>query len=98
MINDRASRLTARVAPFLDAVASARSAGLTWRDLAVVLGVASPNALRQAVRCCKYKADQLPLPEVQQDKPAVKVTAPVKVSGGGQVSDVESVINKNLIA
>ncbi len=66
LLNDRATRLTARVAPYRDAILLARKAGLTWADIGRVLGVqVPPAALRQAVRRCRYEAPQIPLPEPQ---------------------------------
>ena len=63
-LNDRATRLTAKVAPYRAAIALARKAGLTWADIGRVLGVqAAPAALRQAVTRCHYQAEQIPLPE-----------------------------------
>lgn len=71
LLNDRATRLTARVAPYREAIAKARKAGLTWADVANALGVqVPPAALRQAVkRCHRYQADQVPLPEVVASAP-----------------------------
>ncbi len=66
-LSDRATRLTARVAPYQEAITAARAAGLTWADIARALGVqAPPAAVRQAVKRCRYEAAQIPLPEPQQ--------------------------------
>lgn len=93
-IQDRASRQTARVAPYLDAITTARKAGLTWRDLAEVLGVQSPGALRQAVKSCKYKAEQIALPEPEK----TKTTKTPAVQPQQKTEEMASVINKNLIS
>lgn len=61
-IQDRATRLTARVAPYRDAILTARAGGLTWGDIGRLLGIQSPDAVRQAVKSCQYKAEQIPLP------------------------------------
>lgn len=62
--DDLATRLTARVAPYRDAITAARKAGLTWRDLTNVFGCVKPNRLRWAyLHCDKYEAEQVPLPE-----------------------------------
>lgn len=63
-INDQATRMTARVAPYRDAILKARGLGLTWPDLCAVLGLeASPDRLRAAVRLSvRYSAKQIPLP------------------------------------
>lgn len=75
-IVDKATRLTARVAPYLSAIAAARAAGLTWGDIATALGASSPGAVRQAFRNCKYKANQLPLPEQEwEPKPVAQTQA-----------------------
>lgn len=69
-ISDRATRLTARVAPYRDAITKARKAGLTWRDIGQALGVQSPDRLRWAVaHCGRYEAEQIPLPEPTQTQP-----------------------------
>jgi hypothetical protein len=63
-LNDRATRLTAKVAPYREAITQARKAGLTWGDLVRALGLeVPPAALRQAVKRCHYQAEQIPLPE-----------------------------------
>lgn len=62
-INKHASRLTARIAPYLDAIREARSAGLTWKDVSRLLGTDNHDQLRWAVKTCKYQVKQLPLPE-----------------------------------
>ncbi len=63
VLADQATRLTARIAPYRDAIKSAREAGLTWRDLARILGVKDQRHLRWAVgHCERYKAEQVPLP------------------------------------
>lgn len=80
-IHDHATRLTAQVAPFLDAIKSARAGGLMWGDIGGLLGIKSGDALRQAVKKCRYVADQVPLPEPRPDKPVVKGA----VVGAGQV-------------
>ena len=61
-INDHATRLTARVAPYLEAIAKARAAGLTWADIGSVFEVKA-RRLQWAVKHCRYTAEQKPLPE-----------------------------------
>ena len=61
-INDQATRLTARVAPYLEAIATARAAGLTWGDIGSVFEVKA-RRLQWAVKHCRYTAEQKPLPE-----------------------------------
>ena len=64
MAGNQPTRLTARVAPFRDAIAAARAAGYTWVDLARVLDVANATSLRRAwAQCGKYQAEQAPLPQ-----------------------------------
>ena len=61
-IHDHATRLTARVAPYLEAIAKARAAGLTWADIGHVFQVKA-RRLQWAVKHCRYTAEQKPLPE-----------------------------------
>ncbi len=69
-LNDRATRMTARIAPYKVAIAEARRAGLTWRDIAQLLGIQGTDAVRQAVRKCQWTAEQMPLPEPLPQQPA----------------------------
>lgn len=71
-LNDHATRLTSRVAPYLEAIAKAREGGLTWRDLGRLFGV-SDRRLRWAVSHCKYTAEQVPLPAPAPAQPAATV-------------------------
>ncbi len=83
-LNDRATRMTARVAPYKEAIATARRAGLTWRDIAQTLGIQSADAVRQAVRKCQWAAEQIPLPEPpppQQPARQQQPTAPAAAGG-----------------
>ncbi len=75
-INDHATRLTARVAPYLEAIAEARAAGLTWADIGHVFQVKA-RRLQWAVKHCRYTAEQRPLPEPEAPaaKPAPRATA-----------------------
>ena len=68
-INDHATRLTARVAPYLEAIAKARAAGLTWADIGHVFQVKARH-LQWAVKHSRYTAEQRPLPEPK--RPAAK--------------------------
>ena len=68
-INDQATRLTARVAPYLEAIAKARAAGLTWADIGHVFQVKA-RRLQWAVKHCRYTTEQKPLPE--PEPPAAK--------------------------
>ncbi len=79
-------RLTARIAPYLTAIGEARQRGLTWPDIAALLGV-PPDPLRRAyLHGKRYLAEQQPLPEdrskdkVQAQAPAAPA-APRPVSG-----------------
>ncbi|MHB1752179.1 MAG: hypothetical protein ACYCTF_05710 [Acidiferrobacter sp.] len=76
-IHDQATRLTARVAPYLEAIAKARTAGLTWADIGHVFQVKA-RRLQWAVKHCRYTAEQKPLPEPPSTatKPAPRATAP----------------------
>lgn len=73
-----ATRMTARVAPYREAIKAARRAGFTWRDIARALGVEDPNRLRWAVgHCERYEAEQIPLPTPEPEPtPEQKNTAP----------------------
>lgn len=78
-------RLTARIAPYRDAIAAARQAGLTWPDIGKVLGV-PPDPLRRAyLHGKKYLAEQRPLPEDRSKDKAqqVQVPAPLGTRRGG---------------
>jgi hypothetical protein len=55
--------MTARVAPFLEAIQKARDAGFTWADIAQAIGANSGETVRRAVRICKYRTEQIPLPD-----------------------------------
>ena len=89
-LNDRATRLTAKVAPYRNAITAARKAGLTWGDLVRVLGLeVPPAALRQAVARCHYQAEQIPLPEPQTAQPPARTTPP-KPAGQSQPFDINS--------
>ena len=68
-IHDQATRLTARVAPYLEAIAKARAAGLTWTDIGHLFQVKA-RRLQWAVKHCRYTAEQRPLPE--PEPPAAK--------------------------
>ena len=85
-IQDRATRLTARVAPYIEAIALARAGGLTWRDIGRALCIQNPDAVRQAVKTCKYKAEQIPLPEPGKAKPET-VAAPAPGQSGKKLFD-----------
>lgn len=103
-IADKATRLTARVAPYRDAITEARKAGLTWGDIATVLGVKTPDRLRWAVlHSQKYEAAQIPLPtpepQIKPDRgkaspPAARSASSMEADGQ---SDIERIVNKNLI-
>lgn len=75
MAGNQPTRLTARVAPFRDAIAAARAAGYTWADLARALGVANATSLRRAwARCGRYQIEQQSLPDPSKDKEGQKAT------------------------
>lgn len=97
-LSDRASRLTARVAPYRESIIAARKAGLTWGDIARVLGLqVPPAALRQAVARCRYQAEQAPLPEPPAAQPQAPVRPQPHPAPAKAKSDIESVINQHLI-
>ena len=74
-------RLTARIAPYRDAIAAARQRGLTWPDIGKVLEV-PPDPLRRAyLHGKKYLAEQQPLPE---ERPAQTPT----ISRRGGFTDI----------
>ena len=57
-------RLSAAVAPYLDAIAEKRKAGWRWRDIRDALNLScSDRTLAQAVRRCIWKAPQIALPD-----------------------------------
>ena len=61
---DRPAKITAQVAPYLDAIRHARAGGWSWRELTErVAPRATTDAVRAAVKACKYQVEQLPLPE-----------------------------------
>ena len=81
-ISDQATRLTARVAPYLEAIAKARAAGLTWADIGQVFQ-AKARRLQWAVKHCRYTTEQRPLPEPASTaaKPAPRAsTQPAKAA------------------
>lgn len=62
-------RLSATIAPYVDAINEKRSAGWRWADIRKVLSLeCTDRALGQAVRRCKWQAQQLPLPELERRK------------------------------
>lgn len=99
MISDMATRVTARIAPYIEAIKKAREAGLTWSDIASVMGIENPDRVRWAVGHCRYQVEQMPLPEPKtKPKPEVK-TAPQENAQGSlsRETDIDAVINKHLI-
>jgi hypothetical protein len=63
-MDESAMRLTARVAPYIDAIKQKRAAGWRWKDVTLALGFAcSEHSLAQAVKGCKWAAEQRSLPE-----------------------------------
>ncbi len=96
------TRMTARVAPHIDAIKKARAAGLTWGDIAARLGAPGQAArVRWAVLHCRYQAEQIPLPEPAA-RPSTTTTqpasqAPPRTQVAGARSEIESVINQHLI-
>lgn len=90
------TRATAQVAPYLEAITKAREAGLTWGDIAARLGIESPDRVRWAAGHCRYKAEQIPLPEPEKAKPAPTGTTPKptgttpKPAGQSQPFDINS--------
>lgn len=100
-ISDRATRLTAKVAPYRDAIARARELGLTWADLCKILELeVSPDRLRTAVRLSvRYgAAEQIPLPEpTPTTAPAVADAKATPQPNPRHIEDQDVFVNKNLI-
>lgn len=68
---DRPSKITAKVAPYLDAIRRARDGGWGWREIGErVAPGANSDAVRAATKSCRYRVEQLPLPEVPAQRPA----------------------------
>ncbi|MHB1516419.1 MAG: hypothetical protein ACYCVY_12085 [Acidiferrobacteraceae bacterium] len=70
-------RLTARCAQHLDAILAARKRGITWGELAPLLGACSAGAVRKAferaqrgVERALYCPEQMPLPESESAQTA----------------------------
>ena len=82
----KATRLTARVAPYRDAISKARKAGLTWADIGDALGVQNPDRLRWAyAHCSRYEADQVDLPEPEtktKEAQPTQTQKPARPAGG----------------
>ena len=55
-------KVTALIAPYLDAIKAARLAGADWTTLSQAFGV-KRGTLQTSVARCKYVAEQLPLPK-----------------------------------
>lgn len=65
-------RLSAMVAPYLQAITKARAAGWRWRDVRVALALnISDRSIAQAVRRCRWQAEQLPLPDTRPVSSAI---------------------------
>ncbi len=96
-----ATRMTARVAPYREAIKAARRAGFTWRDIARALGVEDPNRLRWAVgHCERYEAEQIPLPTPEPEPTTAAQKVPTKTTQPNPrptVEDQDAFVNKNLI-
>lgn len=84
------SRLSARLAAYLDAMQAARKAGVTWTQLGVIFGT-SGKYMAEAAKVAasgKYMAqEQLPLPSIQATKatkaePEPQSEQPRRVTGG----------------
>ncbi|WP_215878569.1 hypothetical protein, partial [Acidithiobacillus ferridurans] len=59
-------RITAAVAPYLDAVAEKRAAGWRWGDIRRAMGIeCTDHALAQAFAKCRWRAEQMPLPDAR---------------------------------
>lgn len=101
LLSDKATRLTARLAPYRAAIESARRGGLTWRDLARLFGEVKPGRLRWAyLHCNRYEAEQVPLPEpqkTQQKTETSRAPTPARDTAPARAEEIESVVNKNLI-
>lgn len=79
--HDQATRMTARVAPYREAIQAARRAGFTWRDIGKILGVKDPNRLRWAVgHCERYEAEQIPLPTPEPESTPAVATATARTA------------------
>lgn len=74
---DRPRKITAQVAPYLDAIRQARTGGWGWREIAErVAPGAAADAVRAAAKCCKYQVDQKSLPEVAETVKTAPAVAP----------------------
>ena len=82
---DRPRKITAQVAPYLDAIRQARTGGWGWREIAErVAPGAAADAVRAAVKCCKYQVDQKPLPEPERLAEEKQKTPAITVEEQGQ--------------
>ena len=68
-------RLTARIAPFREAIAQARAEGWTWPDLGKALGVPSDPLRRAYFKGKRYRVEQRPMPGPATVKPIEKGSA-----------------------
>jgi len=104
-MDESAMRLTARVAPYIEAIKQKRAAGWRWKDIKLALGFAcSDHALAQAVRRCKWVAEQRALLEpaarsaptvaktttVPQARPAIRSLPPGASQDSADLSDLQS--------
>ena len=81
-MDESAMRLTARVAPYIDAIKQKRAAGWRWKDVTLALGFAcSDHSLAQAVKSCKWVAEQREIPNA---KPAAAASAEHREAGNGK--------------
>ncbi len=85
-----ATRLTARIAPYLDAIREAREVGLTWGDVARRLDISSPYALRKAVLRCRYVVEQVPLPPPKEPAPRSAPGSAAAVPANSETSETET--------
>lgn len=79
-------RVSAAVAPYIDAIKEKRAAGWRWADIRKALNVdCTDRGFGQAVRRCRWKAEQLPLPELEKTK-TIAHTKPADVKAGNTES------------
>lgn len=81
---DGPKKTTARVAPYLDAIRQARTGGWGWREIAArVAPGATADAVRAAVKTCRYAVEQMPLPEAVSMSTTARAAMPESVATPG---------------
>lgn len=84
---DGPKKTTARVAPYLDAIRQARTGGWGWREIAArVAPGATADAVRAAVKTCRYAGEQMPLPEAVSMSTTARAAIPGVATLSGTVT------------